>query len=104
MSIKMVVTDLDGTLLRNDKTISDEAWKSFHILGEKKIIRVAATGRNMFSLRKVIPSDFPFDFIVFSTGSPCCHFITNFKLGHFRNIYIAAEIEIPFFFQFRIFF
>ena len=69
MSIKMVVTDLDGTLLRNDKTISEETWKSFHMLGEKKIIRVAATGRNLFSLKKVIPPDFPFDFIVFSTGS-----------------------------------
>lgn len=68
MTIKMVVTDLDGTLLRDDKTISNADRTVFEKLGQKGIVRVAATGRSLFSVANVIPDDFPFDYVVFSTG------------------------------------
>ncbi len=77
MSLKMVVTDLDGTLLRDDKTIDPRELDTFHNLGRKGIIRVAATGRNLFSISKVIPTDFPFDYVVFSTGSGIMDFRTR---------------------------
>ncbi len=69
MTIKMVVTDLDGTLLRDDKTIDLTDRMTFENLGKKSIVRVAATGRSLFSISRVVPKDFPFDYVVFSTGS-----------------------------------
>ena len=56
MTIKMVVTDLDGTLLRDDKSIGYTDRNAFEKLGEK-IIRVAATGRSLYSISKVIPKN-----------------------------------------------
>ena len=45
MHIKMIVTDLDGTLLRDDKTISDYTAEVFSRLRDKGIIVMFATGR-----------------------------------------------------------
>ena len=68
-SIKLVATDLDGTLLRTDCTISKTDWLSLVKAGEHGIVRVAATGRSMFKVMKVLPPDSPFDYIVFSSGA-----------------------------------
>ena len=67
--IKLVATDLDGTFLRNDKSISAENLEMLHSLGEKGIFRVIATGRNLKKTKDVIPSETPFDYIVFSSGA-----------------------------------
>ena len=45
MPIKMIVTDLDGTLLRTDKTISEYTVSVFHRCRENGIIIVFATAR-----------------------------------------------------------
>ena len=73
----MVVTDLDGTLLRDDKSIDYTDRNTFECLGKKGVIRVAATGRSLYSISKVISKDFPFDYIVFSTGSGIIDFKSN---------------------------
>lgn len=67
--IKLVATDLDGTLLRTDSAISTTDWLSFVKAGEQGVVRVVATGRSMFKVMKVLPPDSPFDFIVFSSGA-----------------------------------
>lgn len=67
--IKLVATDLDGTFLRNDKTISPGNLEALDSLGEKNIIRVVATGRNLKKVLEVIPREVPFDYIVFSSGA-----------------------------------
>lgn len=67
--IKLVATDLDGTFLRNDKSISDENLAILHSLGEKGIFRVIATGRNLKKTMEVISPEIPFDYIVFSSGA-----------------------------------
>jgi hypothetical protein len=65
----MVVTDLDGTLLQNDQTISTEDLETLHLLGELGICRVAATGRNLLKVRRALnPSD-PFDYVICSSGA-----------------------------------
>ena len=69
MKVELFATDLDGTLLRDDKSISRDDWKSLHLLGEKGIVRVAATGRSMFKVKQVLPKDTPVDYIVFSSGA-----------------------------------
>lgn len=66
--VKLVATDLDGTLLRDDKSISDKDWASLKNLAENKIISVAATGRSMHKVCEVLPENTPFDYIVFSSG------------------------------------
>jgi Cof subfamily protein (haloacid dehalogenase superfamily) len=67
--LKMVVTDLDGTLLQNDHSISLEDLETLEILGKMGICRVAATGRNLFKVRKaLIPAD-PFDYVICSSGA-----------------------------------
>jgi Cof subfamily protein (haloacid dehalogenase superfamily) len=67
--IKLVATDLDGTFLKNDKSISEKNRLALELLGENRIIRVAATGRNLNKVREVIPPEAPFDFIIFSSGA-----------------------------------
>ena len=67
--IKLVATDLDGTFLKNDRSISVGNLNALDRLGEKKIIRVVATGRNLRKVMEVIPAEVPFDFIVYSSGA-----------------------------------
>ncbi len=67
--LKLVATDLDGTFLKNDKSISKENIDTLRMLGEKGILRVIATGRNLKKTLEVISPEIPFDYIVFSSGA-----------------------------------
>jgi Cof subfamily protein (haloacid dehalogenase superfamily) len=67
--IKMVVTDLDGTLLNSNREVSSEDFNTLIELGEQGIIRVIATGRSPFSFQRVMPAEFPIDYLVFSSGA-----------------------------------
>ena len=67
--IKLVATDLDGTFLRNDKSVSPRNREALDRLGDHKIVRVAATGRNLNKVREVSDPGLPFDYIVFSSGA-----------------------------------
>ena len=83
--LKLVATDLDGTFLRNDKSISRENIDTLHSLGEKGILRVIATGRNLRKTMEVIPPEVPFDYIVFSSGAGVYDLINN-KLLYHKNL------------------
>ncbi|MEW6712833.1 MAG: HAD hydrolase family protein [Candidatus Riflebacteria bacterium] len=65
----ILLTDLDGTLLNSQSRVSQRNYEIFAILAEKKIARVAATGRSLFSTRRVLPDDFPIDYLIFSSGA-----------------------------------
>ncbi|MBN2552628.1 MAG: HAD family phosphatase [Spirochaetales bacterium] len=65
----MVVTDLDGTLFQRDRRISARNYQTLLDLEQGGILRVIATGRSLFSARKVVPADFPVDYLVFSSGA-----------------------------------
>lgn len=54
MSYKMVVLDLDGTLLNDDKLISDKNINILKELHNKNIQIVIATGRNYFMAKSLI--------------------------------------------------
>lgn len=45
MPIKLVVTDLDNTLLRRDKTVSDYTVTVFERLRERRVLVAFATAR-----------------------------------------------------------
>ena len=65
----MVITDLDGTLLQSDHSISPTDYNTLEELGEAGICRVAATGRNLMKVRQVLTPGMPFDFVIFSSGA-----------------------------------
>jgi uncharacterized protein (TIGR00375 family) len=92
----MVVTDLDGTLLRSDGTISGKNFEIFEKLGRKGITRVIATGRSLFSLKKVVPESFPADYVIFSTGTGIAAYPSNRLLTssalHPSEVRMAAKI------------
>jgi hydroxymethylpyrimidine pyrophosphatase-like HAD family hydrolase len=65
----LFITDLDGTLLRSDRTLSGADAAALLRLAERRVVRVVATGRSLFSFNTVPVADLPVDFIIFSTGA-----------------------------------
>ena len=65
----MVVTDLDGTLLDSNASLSEGNRDTLHRLGEQGVLRVVATGRNLYSARLAIAPDMPIDYLVFASGA-----------------------------------
>lgn len=67
--VKMVITDLDGTLLQRDQSISQRDTKTLENLGKLGVCRVAATGRNLFKVKLVLSEKSPFDYVILSSGA-----------------------------------
>ena len=61
--------DLDGTLLRSDRTFGGSDLEALRMLGDLNVVRAIATGRSLASFNTVIVSDLPVDFLIFSTGA-----------------------------------
>ena len=68
MDIRMIVTDLDGTLLRSGKTISERTLRAFEQCREKGIVIGAATARSENSARKYLDMFAP-DIIISNGGA-----------------------------------
>jgi Cof subfamily protein (haloacid dehalogenase superfamily) len=88
--IEMVITDLDGTLLDDQSRLDKQNYDTLQWLGEYGIIRVIATGRNLFSAKKVLPMDIPIDYLIFSTGAGAI----NWKTGELIYAAHLAENEV----------
>lgn len=69
MKTKAFISDLDGTLFPKGGRISEDTIKGFREAGKQEICRIIATGRNLYSALKVLPPDFPLDYLVFSSGA-----------------------------------
>ena len=70
--MKMIVFDLDGTLLRSNKTIGDRSRIYLKDLKEQGYVTVIATGRMYESMKDVV-KDFEFvDYIITDAGATCC--------------------------------
>ena len=65
----LFITDLDGTLLRSDRTFAAADLAGLRRLGELSVIRVVATGRSMFSFERIRPAGLPIDYVIFSSGA-----------------------------------
>ena len=105
MSIKLIATDLDGTLLSGDHmTITDRtisALKKAHDMGVKIAI---ATGRTMVLIKSII-EQIPFvDYIIYANGA-CVYDMKSSKLLYKDLIpnEIAKDI-IPYFLEKNVFF
>jgi hypothetical protein len=64
-SAGLFITDLDGTLLRSDRTFAATDLAALHRLGDLGIVRVVATGRSIFSFESVRPAGLPVDYVIF---------------------------------------
>ncbi len=84
----IMLTDLDGTLLNSARKVSQRNFETFATLEAKRIVRVAATGRSLYSSRRVLPDNFPLDYLIFSSGAG----VMNWKTG---EILRACKLEQP---------
>lgn len=73
----LFITDLDGTLLRSDRTFSASDLASLRRLADHRVVRVLATGRSMFSFSRVQTPGLPFDYVIFSTGAGIAEYPTG---------------------------
>jgi len=87
---KMILIDLDGTLLNNEKQIGTKDLKTLEKLGADGVIRVFATGRTPYSASKVLNNSTPFDYLVFSSGSG----IINWRTGKIIYQTLLNKIQI----------
>lgn len=79
MNCKMVVTDLDGTLLKPNKTISAYTKNTIDALKRKGILFVPATARPVRSVKAVLPL-LEYDAAVYHNGAVVC--IGETVIGH----------------------
>lgn len=66
---RLVVTDLDGTLLDYASRLSDVNRRTLETLGCNGVVRAVATGRSLYSARLVMHERFPVDYLAFSSGA-----------------------------------
>ena len=103
MKIKMVVTDLDGTLMNAGQEISTQDIETLHFLARQKIIRVIATGRSLYSANKVLDANLPIDYLIFSSGAGIQswpdkkiineHHLPEEQVTRIRNYFMDQQID-----------
>jgi hypothetical protein len=90
----MVVSDLDGTLLRSDRTFDPRDLETLADLGRRGVLRCIATGRNLYSARQVLPAVMPIDYLIFSSGAGTVDWRSGALLE--RHLMSAAEVDRAF--------
>lgn len=71
----MFITDFDGTLLTDDRSIRSRDLDTLVRLRSAGVITVISTGRSLYSFRRALrhmdlgPEDLPLDYLIFSTGA-----------------------------------
>ena len=65
----LFIMDLDGTLLRSDRSFAGPDLEALRMLGNLNVVRTIATGRSLASFDTVIVSDLPVDYLIFFNGS-----------------------------------
>ncbi len=65
----LAAADFDGTLHGRSAGITSSDLRALQRLAEEGIARVIATGRSPYSFYSAVKSDFPSDYLIFSSGS-----------------------------------
>ena len=65
----LFITDLDGTLLRSDRTLAASDLAALRRLGDHGVVRAVATGRSIFSFENATPAELPVEYVIFSSGA-----------------------------------
>ncbi len=110
MGQQLFITDFDGTLLNDDKTISIKDIKTLWKLKNRDVIITVATGRSLHRFKKVLVAmeagegsgKIPVDYVIFSTGAGIMQFPVG-KLIYKRAIdHLAIQKITTYFDQCRI--
>ena len=67
--IRILYTDLDGTLLNSKSQLSTANHDSLLAMGREGVVRVIVTGRSLFSYSRLFSRPLPADYLIFSTGA-----------------------------------
>lgn len=78
-----IFTDLDGSLHDHHVGVHARAYQCLQQLAELGVLRVIITGRSFYSACKVLPPDFPIDYLVFSSGAGIVHWPTQNLIRRF---------------------
>jgi hydroxymethylpyrimidine pyrophosphatase-like HAD family hydrolase len=95
----LFVTDLDGTLLTDDRTISHRDLETLHRLRARGDVVAAATGRSLYSFQQARAhietqtGPLPLDYLIFSTGAGILRFTKNEIIRH-RIIFRSDVVRI----------
>jgi hydroxymethylpyrimidine pyrophosphatase-like HAD family hydrolase len=73
----LFIMDLDGTLLRSDRTFAGPDLEALGLLGNLNVVRAIATGRSLASFNTVVVSGLPVDYVIFSTGAGVLRYPTR---------------------------
>ena len=73
----LFIMDLDGTLLRSDRTFAGPDLEALRKLGNLDVVRTIATGRSLASFNTVVASGLPVDYVIFSTGAGVLQYDTG---------------------------
>lgn len=103
MNLKLIITDLDGSLLNDKSMISESDHHTLKTLGEKGIIRVIATGRNYWSAENVLNLHPEIDYAIISTGLGIIdypkqefiktHFLTKEDVQLLTNFLLKEKVD-----------
>jgi len=74
---KAIIIDLDGTLLNDNKQVSESDLQVLNSIGKRGVIRIIATGRSLFSFNEVLDNNFPIDYLIFDAGAGIMDFKTK---------------------------
>lgn len=83
----ILFTDLDGTLLNRDSKLSWRNRRALWNLGHHGFIRVAVTGRSLFSAQKALKKGFPIEYLITSNGAG----IFDFRSGELITSYLLSQ-------------
>jgi len=90
----MLITDLDGTLLRSDGSVSDADISSLVNLRDLGVIRVLATGRSPYSFYRSVPERLPFDYVLFSTGAAIAAYADGGRFLKVSHLSSQQAVEV----------
>jgi len=66
--MRAVFSDLDGSLHDRELGIHPQDYAALQALAEQQVLRVVVTGRSLYAACRVLPPDFPIDYLIFSSG------------------------------------
>lgn len=69
MAVRLIASDLDGTLLRNDKSLSEETVEAIRKAGEQGILFVPSTGRAFEAVPQNVRELPGLEYVITSNGS-----------------------------------
>ena len=94
--IKLVASDLDGTLLNTDKHLSKKTFDAINRLLLEDIIFVPSTGRSLHSVPKFIKDIPSLKYLITSNGAVINHLPTNSNIASFNlsPAIVTSIIEI----------